>query len=59
MYLRSSNSLHSILASVLSKKNEAILSQIPCFGAALDSSGITWYGSANRSHCARNFAMMY
>ncbi len=36
MYLRPSNSLHSILASVLCKKNEAILTQIPCFWAALN-----------------------
>ncbi len=35
MYLRSSNSLHNILASVLCKKNEAILTKIPCFGAVL------------------------
>ncbi len=35
MYLRSSNSPHRILASVLWKKNEAILTQIPCFRAAL------------------------
>ncbi len=50
MYLRSSNSIHSILASVLCKKNEAILTQIPCFWTALDSSGTTWYGSANRGY---------
>ncbi len=49
MYLRSSNSLHSILATVLCKKNEATLTQIPCFGAALDSNGTTWYGSANHT----------
>ncbi len=47
MYLRSSNSLHSILMTVLCKKNEATLTQIPCFRAALASSGTTWYGSAN------------
>ncbi len=35
MYLRSSNSLHSTLVSVLCKKNEAILTQIPCFRAVL------------------------
>ncbi len=35
MYLQSSNSLHSISASVWCKKNEAILAQIPCFGEAL------------------------
>ncbi len=49
MYLRSSNSLHSILASVLCKKMKQILSQIPCFGVALNSSGTTWYGSANHT----------
>ncbi len=49
MYLRSSNSLHNILPSVLCKTNEAILTQIPCFRAALDSSGTTWYGSANHT----------
>ncbi len=56
MYLRPSNSLHSILASVLCKKNKAILTQLPCFGAALwlyrfewnhvvwfSQSHITWY----------------
>ncbi len=31
------------------RKNEAILSQIPCYGVALDSSGTTWYGSANHT----------
>ncbi len=41
MYLRSSNSLHSILANVSYKKNEATWTQIPCFGVALDSSGTT------------------
>ncbi len=40
MYLRSSNSLHSILVSVLCKKNEATWTQIPCYGVALDSSGM-------------------
>ncbi len=30
-------------------KNETILTQIPCFGAALDSSGTMWYRSANRT----------
>ncbi len=30
MYLISSNNLHTILSSVLCKKNEAILSKIPC-----------------------------
>ncbi len=49
MYLRSSNSLHSILATVLCKKNEATWTQIPCFGVVLDSSGTTWYSSANHT----------
>ncbi len=49
MYFRSSNSLLSILMTVLCKKNEATWTQIPCDGVALDSSGTTWYGSANHT----------
>ncbi len=49
MYLRSSNIPHSILATVLCKRNVATWTQIPCFGVALDSSGTTWYGSANHT----------
>ncbi len=30
-------------------KNETIFTQIPFFGAALDSSGTTWYVSANHT----------
>ncbi len=34
MYLRSSNSLYSILACVYCIKNKAIYAEIPCFGGA-------------------------
>ncbi len=68
IYLRSSNSLHSILAFVLCKTWSNIDSNSMLRGSAVFISirvfpyyvfgnfhGTTWYGSANRSSCARNF----